>query len=113
MCKKAQLVIPNSNVTRTGDTRTGRSKYYSMKLLEIPVSVETADPLDSSAADDEITFVEAFKCPTDPEIYVHISDEGRNGHTFGVIMKRSERPALTSNIVAYLARTVLHVKRGT
>lgn len=87
MCRRGIQTVPEMNFQISEDASSGLSKYYAVITRS---QRKTDDPTKN------LTFMQAFECPTEPKIYIHVNYGRGKAHTLLTIVKEDAtelRPA--------------------
>lgn len=102
MCHRAAATIVEMETTFQQNAEPGISKYYAMKEEQLG---DDGQRLTSS-------IVHAFRCPTDPEIYVHIEKEEDEEKTlWAITMERDRYPIF--GVLGFLLQPIVDAVEGT
>lgn len=107
MCQRAIHLTSEMNVKLFDDTKTGASKYYFLQRYR-----ERTSEVGSSTSTVMVEgIVQAFQCPTIPEVFVHVNYHEYAGQTLWFIMKESDhQPAF--EFIGYHLKLFVEVIKG-
>lgn len=103
MCHNATEVVSEMDIEILANTNTEKKKYYVLDMESEEGSSKS--PLLR-------LFVQAFKCPTKPSLYLHVNEEENgNGYVVWVILEEVV-PLPNVDFASYSFRLVDNIKLG-
>ena len=99
MCHTALETTSQTDIKYLENTKTGVQKYYA-------VDVEPAEESETESSLLHL-IVEAFQCPTEPALYLHVNDE-EDGLIVWIIMK-DRRPIVNLANLNYEVKRVINI----
>lgn len=112
MCRRAVLVVSDLNVTFLENTQTGLNKYYAMdvQMKIVKPSMNFDKPPETEIVVQQV-FIQAFLCPTNPEIYVNVNAEPFTTKTLWINMKKNGRDP-DYELMGYQLRLLTSITEG-
>ena len=100
LCRKAVKMNSKMSVTFSAENEVAPSKYYSLEMQ-------------SEGEIDEVEqlIVQAFKCPTTPETYLHVKSDSR-GNIVWICATEIDRLS-SARVPAFATKTVAEIIEGT
>ena len=110
ICKKT-LPMLGACIKLVEGTRTSLSRYYI--LQRSGTSPEMSSEAESSNAGGIVQgIVQAFQCPTDPKIYIHVNYQKHAGPTVWIMMREPVEQYSNFTYIGFQLKTFLDIIRG-